>query len=155
ILLEELGIESREKIVDKLYEAFSNPERYNLYSDVLPALKVLKKKKKKMGIISNWEDWLENRLRDLDITGYFDFIVVSAMVGTEKPDPRIFEIGLEMAGVKPSETVYVGDNPDTDIHPALELGMKAVLLDRKGRFTNTLYHKVSDLNEFAGIFFHQ
>jgi FMN phosphatase YigB (HAD superfamily) len=47
----------------------------------------------------------------------------------EKPDPRIFRLALERAGVGPDEAVYVGDLYSVDIRGARAAGIEAVLLD--------------------------
>lgn len=61
----------------------------------------------------------------------WDFGVFSGMVGVEKPDPRIYEIALEMAGnVAPEEVLHIGDSMRKDYIPAKTLGMHALLLDR-------------------------
>lgn len=61
----------------------------------------------------------------------WDFGVFSGLVGVEKPDKRIYEIALEMAGnVAPEETLHVGDSFRKDYIPARAVGMHAVLLDR-------------------------
>ena len=39
----------------------------------------------------------------------FDHIIISAEVGVAKPDPKIFQIALDQAGVRPNEAVFVDD----------------------------------------------
>jgi putative hydrolase of the HAD superfamily len=48
-------------------------------------------------------------LEAVGLREHFDFVIDSALVGVEKPDPRIFRMGLERLGVAPEEAVYVGD----------------------------------------------
>ncbi len=55
------------------------------------------------------------------------------MVGVAKPQPRIFEIAIEEAGVPPDQILYVGDNPEDDIKGANNMGIDAVLINRPGR----------------------
>jgi FMN phosphatase YigB (HAD superfamily) len=50
-------------------------------------------------------------------------------VGVEKPDPRIFRLGLAQASLSPAEVVYVGDLYSVDVLGARAVGMTAVLLD--------------------------
>jgi hypothetical protein len=64
--------------------------------------------------------------RSLDLV---DFVVDSGVVGVEKPDPRIFRIACERAGVKPAEAVHVGDFYDIDVLGARAAGVHALLLD--------------------------
>jgi putative hydrolase of the HAD superfamily len=61
------------------------------------------------GLISNaWSD-LRDYLRREKMIDAFDHIIISAEVGVAKPDPKIFQIALEKAGVSPSEAVFVDD----------------------------------------------
>jgi putative hydrolase of the HAD superfamily len=87
-----------------------------------------------LGVISNFEEWLERLLEGLGIADYFDVRVISGIEGLEKPDPRIFRLALDRAGVPPERAAYVGDNPVLDIEPAARLGMFPVLIDRRNRY---------------------
>jgi len=59
-------------------------------------------------------------------------VIDSAVVGVEKPDPRIFRLALAQAGVPPSAAVYVGDLYSVDVVGARRAGLDAVLLDPRG-----------------------
>lgn len=77
------------------------------------------------GLISNaWSDLREYLTREKMIDA-FDHIIISAEVGVAKPDPKIFQIALEKAGVSPSEAVFVDD-----FYPNIEgcekVGMKGI-----------------------------
>lgn len=56
-------------------------------------------------------------------------IVDSHVVGVQKPDPRIFEIGLESTGTDPSRSVYVGDSSRFDMLGAEAAGMRGLHFD--------------------------
>jgi len=60
-------------------------------------------------------------------------VVISGREGMEKPDPAIYRLALERAGVAPEDAAFVGDNPEFDVHPPAALGMFPVLIDRRGR----------------------
>ena len=65
--------------------------------------------KYKTGLISNnWGDLRESLVRE-KFEDAFDYIIISAEVGVAKPDPKIFKIALEKAGVRPNEAVFVDD----------------------------------------------
>ena len=68
-------------------------------------------------------------LTELGLAKHLDFVLDSAEVGVEKPDPRIFRIALERAGVDPAHALYVGDLYSVDVLGARAVGMEAVLLD--------------------------
>jgi len=61
-----------------------------------------------------------------------DGVVTSAEVGAPKPNPRVFERALAIAGAEPSEALHVGDKVDNDVEGAAAAGVRAVLLQRQG-----------------------
>ena len=69
------------------------------------------------GLISNFEAWLDDLLADLGVREVFAVRVISGIEGMEKPDPRIFRLALERAGIEATDAVYVGDNPEFDVDP--------------------------------------
>jgi putative hydrolase of the HAD superfamily len=73
------------------------------------------------------------KLRSCDLERHVDVLVVSEDVGVSKPDPRIFEIALERAGVGPEEAVMVGDSWANDVEGARAAGIRAVWFNRDGR----------------------
>jgi FMN phosphatase YigB (HAD superfamily) len=77
--------------------------------------------------------------------------VISGLEGIEKPDPRIYRLGLERAGVCASETAFVGDNPEFDIDPPAALGMFPVLIDRRDRYPEHPGTRITDLRALAGV----
>lgn len=132
--LKQLGVpeEEHERLVDTLYARFSDVRSYRLHDDARPALDALAASGVKLGLISNFEAWLDDLLAHLGVRDAFDVIVISGREGLEKPDPRIFEVALERAGVTAGESVYVGDHPLFDVEGAAAVGMRPVLIDRRG-----------------------
>lgn len=51
-------------------------------------------------------------IEDLDILPYLDTVLLSENEGVEKPSREIFQRACERLGVKPEETVHVGDELD-------------------------------------------
>jgi putative hydrolase of the HAD superfamily len=85
-------------------------------------------------VVSNWDVALEGVLEDLGWIRYFDGIVASAKVGSEKPERAIFEEALRLAGFEErrDRVVHVGNDPVSDIEGAVSSGIDAVLIDREG-----------------------
>jgi HAD superfamily hydrolase (TIGR01549 family) len=106
------------------------PSSLALYEDVLPALEWLQGSGLRKGIVSNWQRGLSHFLRELGVLDYFDFVVVSAEVGYQKPDTRMFQIASERMGLEPGEILHVGDNPVQDVAAATESGFHALHLVR-------------------------
>jgi len=84
------------------------------------------------GVISNSNGSVRQILEELGLARYLDFILDSAVVGVEKPDPRIFGLALAAARVRPEAAVYIGDLYSVDVLGARRAGLKAILLDPCG-----------------------
>lgn len=61
-----------------------------------------------------------------DFLNRFDVVVVSGDEGVIKPDPRIYEILVERAGLDPARTAFVDDSP-RNIEAARAMGFRAHL----------------------------
>lgn len=78
-------------------------------------------------IISNGFD--DVQYRKLDASGilhYFDKIITSDNSGFRKPQKEIFFFALQAAGANLGQSLFIGDNPDTDIAGAINAGMDLV-----------------------------
>ena len=104
-----------------LEDEFPYPDAYNTLAE-------LKDRGYRLGIIANQNPGLERRLADWGLLQFFDVICASAEIGYAKPDRKIFEKALKLAGCTAGECVMVGDRLDNDMLPAKALGMKTVWL---------------------------
>ncbi|WP_166242929.1 HAD family hydrolase [Paenibacillus turpanensis] len=84
-------------------------------------------------LISNWDHSAKDVLRRLELDHYFERILISAEIGVEKPDERIFRIALEELQLEPEQVVYVGDNYYDDCTATAKLGMDTLLINRFGQ----------------------
>jgi putative hydrolase of the HAD superfamily len=148
--LGEMDIEWTEHLAERLYTTFTDISNYRLFDDALDALETLRDRGLELGLISNFEEWLERLLHALDVARFFEVRVISGSAGVEKPDPRIFEMALDQAGVEAKESVYVGDNVHFDVEPAESVGMRAVLIDRRGRYPDHAGSRITSLAELPG-----
>ncbi|MGO9906860.1 MAG: HAD family hydrolase [Solirubrobacteraceae bacterium] len=78
-------------------------------------------------IVTNSDGHGEENLRDSGFAG--TPVIDSTVVGVAKPDPRIFEIALELAGADPGATVHVGDALINDVAGALAAGIDPIHFD--------------------------
>jgi putative hydrolase of the HAD superfamily len=120
------------ELATQLFETFVRSESYRLYDDALPTLERIRSAGLTIGVISNWEEWLERLMVDLEIRHHVDVAVVSGLAGYEKPDAEIFQQALAAAGVAPAEAVHVGDNIRDDVEGAEAVGIRGILVDRTG-----------------------
>jgi putative hydrolase of the HAD superfamily len=151
--LQGLGQPYPEHLPKTLYDRFTDQSSYRVYADVIPVLTALRAGGVRLGAISNWEAWCEELIVQLELAPLFDFALISGVLGIEKPDPRLFRMALERAGVPAERAAHVGDNPEHNCEAARAVGITPVLLDRYGRHATahgpTACIRMTDLTGFA------
>ena len=137
-LLEALGI-TDENIIAALAEwrrGYNPP--VGLWNTADPhaaaALRLVREAGLRAAVISNSNGSVRSILQTLGLASHLDFVLDSFEVGVEKPDPRIFRLAIERAGVGPGEAVYIGDLYTVDVRGARATGMDAILLDPGGHW---------------------
>jgi putative hydrolase of the HAD superfamily len=148
--LEALDIDDAD-LAAGLLQRFSTGSSYLLFDDVLPTLRGMHARGYRLGLISNFEQWLEERLIELEVGQLFDVSVISGFVKIEKPDPAIYELALERARIEPAKAIHVGDSITMDVEPAGAVGMHTVLLDRAGRYPDSATLRIRSLEELPGV----
>ncbi|MEV0583646.1 HAD-IA family hydrolase [Nonomuraea sp. NPDC050310] len=73
-------------------------------------------------LVTNATTALEEALAGLGLAYFADEVVSSARVGVAKPDPRIYEIAAERAGVPAGRCLFVDDRAE-NVEAAVRLGM--------------------------------
>lgn len=112
------------------YNEMRKPRPYGLLLDgITPVLRKLKPEFR-LGVIANQHPPVQEALENYGIASLFDVIIISETVMLYKPDPAIFQCGLDRAGVAASDAIMVGDRPDNDIFPARSLGMRTIRFRR-------------------------
>lgn len=108
-------------------------DRFNLWrrlpEGLVGALDTIRAEGWKVGVVSNSEGRLAELFERLGIARLFDVVIDSALVGLQKPDPRIFHRATEALDVPPNEAVYLGDIPAVDVDGAHAAGLSAILID--------------------------
>jgi putative hydrolase of the HAD superfamily len=114
-------------------EIKQNTDPYWLpFEGVKEVLQKLKRRSIGTGIISNWDWTARDILTAAGLIEFFDHIIISCEVDCDKPDPRIFEIALQQAGVAARDCIYIGDNYYDDAVGSREVGMPALIINRFG-----------------------
>ena len=130
VLLRRIGIMPKPTLVEEVFEAIleSAVRGWMFEEDAVETLRYLKDEGYIIGIISN-TDFHELVIRELKKVGLLctiDVVVTSQQLGVKKPHPDIFNYASLLAGTKPHETVYVGNDPIADIQGAKKVGWKAI-----------------------------
>jgi len=154
LMLNDAGLEEEtSELACDIYTEFGHADRWQPYPDVLPTLAKLSDAGFKIGLVSNWDTRLTSLSVNIGLSKYLDFVISSANVGMLKPQPQIFELALERAGVGPAEAMHIGDHYYADIMGARSVGITPVLLDRKGTMANADCLVINNLHELVSYLF--
>lgn len=138
-----------------IYRFWQRGGSFEMFDDVRPALDALSNAGMRIGIISNFGSHLETLLAHHGILDRFEPRIISAQVGSQKPEPGIFRTAIERAGVDPGRAAIVGDNPIDDMEGAYGVGMVPVIIDRPDRLGESITcHRITDLRDLADYILH-
>ncbi len=113
-----VGVSDTEGLVDRLFAGMEPDEA------MIEAVKKARAGGVRTGLISN--SWGHGRYDRSKFPELFDGVVISGEVGLHKPEPEIFELGAEKAGLAPADCVFVDDLRE-NCAGAEAVGMTAVL----------------------------
>ena len=117
----------------------------------------------RLGLVSNTTSSVEvpALLKELELTGCFETVVLSTVVGKRKPNPAILLDATRRMGVAPKHCAYIGDRVDRDVAAARRANFsKAIILhdprqtrlDAKEESNLIPDHTIENLRELLEIF---
>lgn len=113
-----------EDLFEDLYAWYGLPDAWRVTPGLRTRLRALHARGMRTALISNWDTRLRPLLEQLDLDLLRPWII-SAEVGLEKPDPRIFLLACERLGALPRRTLHLGDRTDADLEGAISAGLHA------------------------------
>ncbi|SRR5712692_3308161 len=117
----------------EIYAEWAACHHFELYPEVPTVLHQLAGAGIRIGLISNSHRCLASFQSHFELQGLISATVSSSEHGFMKPHPSIFSAALQLVNVQAPDAVMVGDSVRQDVEGALSVGMRAVLLDRRGR----------------------
>ncbi|NWH47383.1 HDHD3 protein, partial [Fregata magnificens] len=115
-------------MAENLYHDFCSARNWEVLPGAVETLSQCCQRGFRMGVVSNFDNRLENILSQCNLRHHFEFILTSEDVGFAKPDGRIFEKALHLSGVPPEQAAHVGDSYTQDYRAARAVGMHSFLL---------------------------
>ena len=131
-------------------EAFGALDRPLLFDDVLPCLDELQRRGHALGVITA-RPKAPRVLKPLGILDRFCVVVDALSAGSAKQDAETFYFALERAGIAADQALHVGDLLERDVIPAQAAGMRAILLDRRGRYPDADCVRIAGLVELPAL----
>jgi putative hydrolase of the HAD superfamily len=159
-IYEEFGWENQ-KVFDVFLAAgivaYRRAREANLmaYPNVNKTLMALTKSGIKLGVVSDApsrEAWM--RIYYLNLYHYFDVVITYDDSGERKPSPVPFQLALDGMGLRPEETIMIGDWPERDVVGAQQIGMKTAFArygDTFGTVNSGADWDLNDIYQLVGI----
>ena len=125
------------------------------YPNVNKTLMALSKSGIKLGVVSDApsrEAWM--RIYYLNLYHYFDVVITYDDSGERKPSPIPFQLALDGMGLRPEETIMIGDWPERDVVGAQQIGMKTAFArygDTFGTINSGADWDLNDIYQLVGI----
>jgi len=149
-LMEKLGLRWNPAVVAAGVVAYreTGPVYLKLYPDTMPTILKLREAGLRVGCASGGKSVKQwQKLVSLGLQHCFHSVVISEDLGLQTFSKEVIDRAVRMLGVDPSETVYVGTNPKTDISVAFEAHVIPVRL-RKG---DSRFEKVTEPKQIHEI----
>ena len=131
-MLVSLGFAAPEELRAAAGRVAAEHARANLWSrgaDGAPeTLAVLLRRGYRVAVISNADGRVRGLLEKAGFGKLLEFVLDSAEIGVEKPDPRIFHAATGRMGLSPAVCAYVGDIYEIDVVGAAGAGLVPVLI---------------------------
>ncbi|MEO6633665.1 MAG: YjjG family noncanonical pyrimidine nucleotidase [Mucilaginibacter sp.] len=102
------------------------PTKTNLFPHAHETLEYLQSKYTLHLISNGFKEASTLKIGNTNIGRYFDQVIISEVVGINKPDKAIFEHALTVAGAQRHESIMIGDSLEADVYGALNFGMDAI-----------------------------
>lgn len=107
---------------------------------MLELIKDLKAAGHKLGVITDGISEIQHRkAQTLGLDALMDHVFASGDFGYGKPDTKFFFGAMKAAGVRPEESIMIGNNIDSDVFGALASGMRAIYFGAKPKNYEVLY----------------
>jgi len=135
-ILRRLAPDGPHAVAPRILDRMRRVPTQRLWSAVLPGVPDALARARGLGlrlvVVSNSDGTAEQGMIDAGLRPLVDAVVDSEIFGVEKPDRRIFEHALSLAGVAPTAAVHAGDLYAVDVVGAAGAGIHPVLLDPHG-----------------------
>ncbi|MFD2148199.1 YjjG family noncanonical pyrimidine nucleotidase [Mucilaginibacter antarcticus] len=126
------------------------PTKTNLFPNTHETLAYLQSKYTLHLITNGFKESQDIKISGTDIGKYFTHVIISELVGANKPDPAIFEHAVNIAGTTKYQSLMIGDSLEADVLGALNFGMDAIYFNPfKAEKPDEVKMQISDLKELT------
>ena len=127
-------------------------DNMKLNSGVIELFELLKNNNIKIAISSNLLLSIQlKKIKKLGIGQYIDYILTSEEIGTEKPSKLNFLNVLKYLKLKPNEVIFIGDDFNSDIVGAQNVGILGILINKNINEKCLCFKNFNDIFDYLKI----
>jgi len=106
-----------------------SPTKTKLFPEAIEVIKALSKKYQLHIITNGFNEVQFVKIENSGLKPFFQKIITSEMIGIQKPNAEIFHFALKEAQANVEDSIMIGDDQDSDIFGAKNIGMDQVFVD--------------------------
>jgi putative hydrolase of the HAD superfamily len=126
------------------------PTKTNLFPNAHETLAYLQSKYTLHLISNGFKESQDIKISGTGIGKYFTHVIISELVGVNKPDPVIFAHAINLAGTTKEQSLMIGDSLEADVLGALNFGMDAIYFNPfKADKPDEVKLQITDLKELT------
>ncbi|GLW69810.1 haloacid dehalogenase [Kitasatospora phosalacinea] len=150
LLLRVLDVEPTPELLADLRREVPPAKVLETYPEVVDTLTELARRGVRMAVVSDAWPNLPDLHAGLGLDGFFEAYAISAVLGCNKPDPRMYRHASTALGLPPARCLFVDDDPEL-VAAALDLGYAARHL-RRGDAPAADLPTVTSLTDLLDLF---
>lgn len=135
-MLRHLGVDPTAQLLADLRRDVPASAFLETYPDVEETLRELSRRGVRMAVVSDAWPNLPDLHDGLGIRRFFEAYAISAVLGCNKPDPRMYHQASTALGLEPAQCLFVDDDPEL-VAAAIRLGYAGRALCRDARCAGT------------------
>ena len=126
-----LNIEVAQSLIEKLADDYLDflKQEHILMDGALEILDYLKEKYRLHILTNGFAEVQSDKMRHSGLEPYFELMITSEETGKLKPHPQVFNYALNKAGTFAHQSYMIGDNFQSDVLGARNVGMHAIHFD--------------------------
>lgn len=128
------------------------PTKSATFDGAHEVLKYLSEKYELHVITNGFDDIQTTKMESSKMDHFFDVVITSETTAYRKPDKEIFELAMDRAGAHLDESIMIGDNLESDIRGARNVGMDHVWFNpMKGNSQDPIQYEIQNLIQLKSI----
>ncbi|MFE6887492.1 HAD family hydrolase [Streptomyces sp. NPDC057694] len=121
VMLHHLGVEPTAPLLAELRREIPPAQILETYPDVVETLEELERRGVRRAVVSDAWPELPDLHDALGIGRFFEAYAISAVLGCDKPDPRMYHHASTALGLDPAQCLFLDDDPEL-VRAAIDLG---------------------------------